>query len=162
MQQRGEVGAKRTHFRRRQVIALDAERLRVRGERLHREFKIIGVGDFVVGVHEDDEFAGGMLESEAFAFLHVFAVVVEDNRAVFFCDVAGAVGGVRIGEDDFMAVARITLPRDGRETVVEQRLNVQRRHDDADARQMFRTGRHRAIVGERGIKFKSALHELAI
>ena len=80
------------------------------------------MGDFVVGVHEDDVFAGGVPEREAFAFLHVFAVVVKDNRAVFFGDVARAVGRMRVGQDDFIAVARISLARDGREAVVQQRL----------------------------------------
>jgi hypothetical protein len=39
--------------------------------------------------------------------------------------------------------------------VVQQRLDVQRRHDEADARRIFRVGRHGAIVADGDGKFKS-------
>ena len=113
--------------------------------------------DFVVRVHKDNVFTGRMLQRQAFALLHVFAVIIEDNRVVFFCDLARAVGGMRVGQQNFVAVARIGLARDGRQDIVQQRLHIERGHDEADARQIFRTGLHGVKVDEDGGKFKSAL-----
>ena len=128
-------------------------------QRLDGEFNVIGVGDFVVRVHEHDVIAGGVAQGEALAFLHVFAVVIEDERAVFLGDVAGAVGGLRVGQNDFVAVTRPGLARDGGEGVVEQRAGVERRHDEADARplEIFRIGRHGWIVSQTRSEFKPAL-----
>jgi hypothetical protein len=116
------------------------------------------MGDFVVGVNEHDEFSGGAPEREAFAFLHVFALVVKNDRAVFFSDVACAVDRVRIGQNDFIAFARISLPRDGREAVVQQCLGVQRRDDEAESRWIIRTGLHGMSLADGGRNYKSALH----
>ena len=135
MQPVREVGAERTHFRRWQIITFHAQRLRIYGERFYCEFDVIGAGDLVVRIHKHDEFAGGVLKRKAFAFLHVFAVVVEDDGAIFFCDFARAVGRMRVGQQNFIAVAWIRLARDGRQDVVQQRLDVQRRDDETDARQ---------------------------
>ena len=115
------------------------------------------MGDFIVGVHKDDVFAGRVLKCKAFAFFHVLAIVVNDDGAVFFCDVACAVGRMRVGQQNFIAVAWIRLAGDGREDIVQQRLHVERRHDEADARQIFRTGLHKVSVAEGAGKFKSAL-----
>ena len=100
------------------------------------------MGDFVVGVHENDEFAVRMLKREAFAFLHVFAVVINDERAVFPGDFAGRIRRMRVGQDDFQAVLRPGLARDGREAVVQQGPGVQRGHDETDTRRIFQTRRH--------------------
>jgi len=137
VQQMRDVGAERSHFWRRQIITFDAERLRIFLERGNCQSNVIHVSDFVVRVHEDDEFASSMAQREAFAFFHVFAVIVENHCAEFFGDVARAVGGMRVGEDNFYFFARKILPRNGREAIFQNGLGIERRHDEADARKIF-------------------------
>ena len=73
-------------------------------------------------------------QREPLAFFHVLAVIIEDEGAVFFGDFPRATGGMGIGENDLVTAARVGLPGDGRQAIVQQRLDVERRHDEAHAR----------------------------
>ena len=75
-----------------------------------------------------------MPQSEALPFLHVLAVVIQDDGPVLGGDLAGGIGGMGVGEDDFVTVARVSLPEDGRENIVQQGPRVQRGHDETQAR----------------------------
>ena len=146
VQERSDVGAEGAHLRRGQIIALHSERLRVRGEAAHGEFDIVGMRDLIVGIDEDDVFAGGVLEGEPLGLLHVASVIIDHHRAMLRRDGARRVLRHRIGEDDFVAVARIGLPGDGRQAVFQQGRRIQRRHDETDLGQGFG---HRVEICER-------------
>ena len=100
------------------------------------------MGDFVVGIHKDDVFAGGVPEGQPLAFLHVFAVVVQDDGPKPPGNLARAVSRMRVGQDDLDFIARISLAGKGGKAVFQNRLGIQRGHDDADAREISRGGRH--------------------
>ena len=92
MQQVRQIDAKRTHFGRGQVIAFHAKGLRIAVKRFDRQFDVVRMSEFVVGIHKHDELSRGMLKREPFPFLHIFSIVVQDCRAVPFCDVPRLIG----------------------------------------------------------------------
>ncbi len=130
----GDVAAEGTHLRGWQIVALDAERLGILLQGADGEFEIVAVRQFVVRIDEHDVIPGRVTESETFAFLHVLAGVIEHDGTVTLRDVAGRILREGVGEDDFDAVARVGLGRDGGEAIVEQRSGIERWHDDADFR----------------------------
>src|SRR5260370_25899698 len=88
--------------------------------------------DFVVRIHEHHKIAGGVHERRAFAVFDIAAVVIENQRAKLFGQLARIVLRSGVAEENFDFVLRIILPADGLEAIAEDSARIEGWNHETD------------------------------
>src|SRR2546423_5264182 len=120
MQEMGNIGAESSHFRRRQVVALDTEGLRVLSERLDRKRDVVSMSQFIIRIHENDVFSCGVRKSQPFALFHVPAIIIQNKRVIFPGNFTGGILGMGVGNQDFITGGWVGLERNRSEAVFQK------------------------------------------